>query len=335
MKTAQVKDSPHTEYAEVALPIPLRKTFTYRVPAALRDSILPGTRVLVPFGKRKLTGYAVALHSKIPEDSEIGESAIKNIIRALDTEPLITPEILKLTQWAADYYLASWGDILKASLPAGINVRAETHYAITELGRAQLLARGRSNETRDRVLGFLSECESAGPQELEKHLGKPVSSKIVRNLLDAGLIAPAETETATVRSKRQKAVRLVSSSPAPDAKPLTPKQQAVLDLLAEGETLFTDLLAKANASGSTITTLAKRGMIEVFIREIRRDPLDGEALPAIEDLVLTGPQEAAFDAVRNSISSRSFKAFLLHGVTGSGKTEVYIRAMRAALEDGL
>ena len=335
MKTAQAKDSPYTEYAEVALPIPLRKTFTYRVPAALRDSILPGTRVLVPFGKRKLTGYAVALHSKIPEDSEIGESAIKNIIRALDTEPLITPEILKLTQWAADYYLASWGDILKASLPAGINVRAETHYAITELGRAQLLARGRSNETRDRVLGFLFECESAGPQELEKHLGKPVSSKIVRNLLDAGLIAPAETETATVRSKRQKAVRLVSSSPAPDAKPLTPKQQAVLDLLAEGEMLFTDLLAKANASGSTITTLAKRGMIEVFIREIRRDPLDGEALPAIEDLVLTGPQEAAFDAVRNSISARSFKAFLLHGVTGSGKTEVYIRAMRAALEDGL
>ncbi len=335
MKTAQVTDSPHTEFVEVALPIPLRQTFTYRVPAALRDAIVPGTRVLVPFGKRKLTGYAVALHPELPADSGVAESAIKDIVRTLDAEPLITPEILKLTQWAADYYLASWGDILKASLPAGINVRAETRYAITELGRAQLLAHGKTGETRETILAFLSERESADPRELGKHLGKTVPSKILRGLLDTGLIAAAEPDGPTVRSKRQKAVRLLSVSAEPDAKPLTTKQQRVLDLLAaDGEMLFTDILEKADASGSTITTLAKRGMLEVFIREIRRDPLDGETLPAIDDLILTGPQEAAFEAIRNSISSRKFKAFLLHGVTGSGKTEVYIRAMRAALDEG-
>jgi primosomal protein N' (replication factor Y) (superfamily II helicase) len=112
----------------VALPLPLRRTFTYRIPAGFRDAIRPGSRLLVPFGKRNLTGYAVDLSEELDPELGIEDSVVKDAVELLDETPLLTPEILKLTQWVADYYASSWGDILKASLPAGINTASEKSF---------------------------------------------------------------------------------------------------------------------------------------------------------------------------------------------------------------
>src|SRR6185369_575743 len=112
-------------YVEIALPIPLRRTFTYRLGAQMRDVAQLGSRLIVPFGKRKLTGFAVEFYDELPADSGLEDSAIKDAIELVDEEPLITQEILKLTQWTADYYMASWGEVLKASLPAGIDPSVE------------------------------------------------------------------------------------------------------------------------------------------------------------------------------------------------------------------
>ena len=108
-------------YVEAVLPVPLRRSFTYRIPEKLRPFIKLGARLMLPFGRRDLTGYAVGLHADLPPDVEIDESKIKDVIELTDEEPLVTPEILELTKWTADYYASFWGEMLKASLPAGIN----------------------------------------------------------------------------------------------------------------------------------------------------------------------------------------------------------------------
>ena len=139
MPNYAVQDVPLPEFVEVALPVPLRQTFTYRLPFGLRDSVKLGARLLVPFGERHITGYAVALHTQLSEEIEFDESALKEIIELVDEEPLITAEILRLTQWTADYYASSWGEMLKASLPAGINASVEQIVSITAKGRDELI----------------------------------------------------------------------------------------------------------------------------------------------------------------------------------------------------
>lgn len=254
-----------TTYVEAVLPIPLRRSFTYRVPEQFRGRIKPGARLKLPFGRRSVTGYAAALHDVLPPDLDVDESKIKDITDLLDDEPLITPEILKLTQWTADYYASFWGEMLKASLPAGIN----------------------SEKVR------------------------PKRRKAVRRTTD-GLLGNSE-------------------------KPLTAPQQRLLDILDAngGEMLFTDLIEQADANASPVSTLEKRGLVEIYIEDVRRDPLAKAQFPAIESLLLTDEQQAALDSIIAALRKPdTYDAFLLHGVTGSGKTEVYIRAMRSALDMG-
>lgn len=266
MTTTDTKTDPVPAYVEAALPVPLRRVFTYRVPERLRGSIKLGARLKLPFGRREMTGYAVGLHSELPPDVEIDEAKIKDITLVSDDEPLITPEILRLTQWAADYYSSFWGEMLKASLPAGIN-------------------------------------------------------------------------TEKVRPKRRKAVRLLASVNGSTSfdKPFSEPQQKIVELLTAngGEMLFTDVLEQADVGASPINTLVKRGVVEVYIEDVLRDPLKKAKIPVREDFMLAAEQQSALDAITAALDDDGrFKAFLLHGVTGSGKTEVYIRAMQIALKQG-
>src|SRR4029078_9396871 len=104
-------------FVEVALPGPLRETFTYRLPDHAKRSVYVGARVIVPLGKRMLTGYALDVFDSLPEDSDVEPKKIKNINEVLDEEPILTPEIIELARWTADYYLSFIGEVLRASLP--------------------------------------------------------------------------------------------------------------------------------------------------------------------------------------------------------------------------
>src|SRR5215216_1739633 len=141
MSDLTVNSRPAAGFVEVALPLPLRQTFTYRIPFSMQRAIGVGDRLLVPFGKRYLTGYAVALHEGLPAELDIKEDAVKDIAQLLDSEPIVTLEILRLTKWIADYYLASWGDVLKASLPAGINVPGHRRTGSRNKVRGQVQAK--------------------------------------------------------------------------------------------------------------------------------------------------------------------------------------------------
>ncbi len=333
-----IKEKSLPEFVEVALPLPLRQTFTYRLPVGLQENVKIGARLLVPFGKRQLTGYAVALHIKINPELEIEIETIKDALELLDAEPLLTEEIIRLTQWSADYYAASWGEVLKASLPAGINATVEQIYSITARGRDELLKTSSANSAKARILRFLVEASETSSRELAKKFGATQSKRALSELVKAGWATVFHrTLTTQVKPKRRKAVRLLSPEfHAPDRKPFTDAQTKIVEILlnSDGEMLFTDLIEQTETSASAINTLAKRGVLEVFVQEVRRDPLAAVDLPELLNLTLTGEQTTAFAEIKAALEKEKYQAFLLHGVTGSGKTEIYIRAMQTVLDRG-
>jgi primosomal protein N' (replication factor Y) len=332
------QDEPKPQFVELALPLPMRQTFTYILPEGLRESVKIGSRLLVPFGNRQLTGYAVALHETLDQELEIEADKLKEAVELLDEEPLLTEEILKLTQWTADYYASSWGEVLKASLPAGINATTEQIVSITAKGRDELIKITSAQTTKAQVLKFLGEMNEVSQRELTKKFGTSSSQRVVRELIKLGWASSfLRAMTMHVKPKRRKAVRLLSpENHQVSNKPLTDAQQKIVETLlaSNGELIFTDLIEKTDVGASSINTLAKRGIVEVFVQEVMRDPLADAKLPDALDLTLTDEQTTVLSEIETALEAEKYKAFLLHGVTGSGKTEIYIRAMKSVLERG-
>ena len=324
---------PHPEerpFVEVALPLPVRHNFTYRIPESFSVAKL-GARILVPFGNRTLTGYAVGFPSRLDPKSSLDESSIKDVLELIDDEPLITDEILELTRWSADYYAASWGEMLKASLPAGINAAVDQIVSITCKGRLELTKEASAKSKRIQVLSKLASDGDADLKTLSTEFGESSSKRIIRELAKDALISTRyETAAPAVRAKRRKAVKLIANPP--DEVSLTEPQQRIIDILKTTDSIaFTDLLEKADVGASPINTLAKKGIVEIFVQEISRDPLANADLPKSLDLKLNAEQAFVLSEISNAVRHNEYKGFLLHGVTGSGKTEVYIRAMQQAL----
>jgi primosomal protein N' (replication factor Y) len=320
-KTAPVVGQ--ARFAEMVVPVPLRRTFTYRLPESWRGQAKIGARVLVPFGKQTQTGYIVALHSELDKALGIAESEVKDALLLLDAEPLLTQEILRLTQWAADYYAASWGEILKASLPAGINASMEKYVSLQNEAAS-------SKGIKANIIAHLQQHGETALRELVKKFGA-AAKRAVNELAKTDTVAVhLKTQTEKIKPKIRKAVRLTG---AEMPKKLTAAQQKVIEILWRGEIPLTALIENG-CSASAVKTLTKKGVIDVFDAEVLRDPLREAAIPAADELKLTTDQTSVLSAITEAINAREFKTFLLHGVTGSGKTEVYIRAMRAALDLG-
>jgi len=334
--------APLPQYAEVAVPLHVTQTFTYRLPLALREDARLGSRLLVPFGRKRLTGYIVALLQELDPAADLSDAEIKDAEELLDAEPLLTPEVLEITRWVADYYAAPWGEVLKAALPAGLNATVEQILSITSAGRDELarLPLHRMATARARALSLIAEHVEMPLRLLARHVGETRSSAVARDLERAGWIKLTHrARSVLAKAKRRKAVRLLPAeehAASDSARALSKAQERIIETLIDegGEMAFADLLEAADASASTIQTLEKRRVIEVFVRNVRRDPLATAKLPQIEDIKLTDAQAAALREIEKPLAEGRYSAFLLHGVTGSGKTEIYIRAMRAALQQG-
>ena len=376
----QISNEAVPQYAQVAVPVHLNKTFTYRLPAAMQRAARVGSRVMIQFGAKPITGYIVALSARLREGTSLIESEIKEVQELLDVEPPLTPEILEITRWVADYYATPWGEVMRAALPAGINVTVEQTVSITPAGREQLeslsiAATGKSvppasasGSARTRALRLLAD---EGEFELGAFRlrvgGATQTPKWLRDLEREGLIERAyRTRLLPTRAKRRRAVRLVKSpSTGYEGLPLAllppdgersaeaetqaekqagrlrtqrvteAQRRAIEALRASGNAMSVpDLTKTANVSESVIRTLLKKGIAEEFEEEIRRDPLARAELPANQNFKLTSAQHAALTAIETPLNQPRFAPILLHGITGSGKTEVYIRAMRAALDLG-
>ncbi|HVF50626.1 MAG TPA: DEAD/DEAH box helicase family protein, partial [Pyrinomonadaceae bacterium] len=333
-------------YAEVAFALRVARTFTYRLPLALREEAQVGSRLLVPLGRKFQTGYIVALHSELDAGVEIEESEIKDAEELLDAEPLLTPEVLEMTRWISDYYATPWGEVLKGALPAGLNATVEQLLNITSEGRDELarLPIGRAATAKARALRLVAAEGETTLRVVAQEIGQARAASVARELERAGWITLTHrARTALARAKRRKAVRLLPPAPTAEAhagdkpaRPLTPAQRRIVETLIArgGEMFYAELLEEAATSASTIQTLERRRTLEVFVREVRRDPLADAVLPEKDDLTLTEAQADALRQIEAAEDAHAYAAFLLHGVTGSGKTEIYIRAMRHALRQG-
>src|SRR5215510_4660232 len=331
--TSAAQSSGPAQYAQVAVPVHLSKLFTYRLPRPIQEAVRVGSRVMVQLGTKPTVGYVVALLPRLRAGSSLIESEIKDVQELLDVEPPLRPEVLEITRWVADYYAAPWGEVMRAALPAGINANVEQTISITEQGRDMLrsvpsaLADGSKKTGALQLLVEESEFEFGA---FILRLGAARMPKWLRELESDGFVRRSyRTRSLQTRAKRRKAVRLVRPLTDDDSRVSKAQLRVVDTLIARRKEMpISDLIRAAAVSESVVQTLIKKGVLEEFDEQIRRDPLGTAELPDPKDLKLTSAQDEARRIIETGIRGRNFSSILLHGVTGSGKTEVYIRAMR-------
>ena len=324
---------------QVVLPLPVEQAYTYRVPDEMKGEAQVGSRVLVSFGPRRLTGLVVRKGGKKPE----GVDRLKPVLDVLDEQPAFTDEMLRLTRWIADYYVCYWGEVVKAALPSGTSRKSKRRLKRTE----QAVENEKSERARA-VLRYLERHEEVTLKGLRQEVDQ-VPLALLRRLERKGLL---EIEKALSRPrvnvKYEKHLRFAPpfrhDGAASDLKAQLRghKQRAVIEVLAglaaEGEKTprQSEVKARAEASSSTVKSLVKKGMIEVVEKEVIRTPMGVAAVEDEEPPQYTyhPSQQAALDEVAASVEAGGFETFLLHGVTGSGKTEVYITALKRVLEKG-
>jgi primosomal protein N' (replication factor Y) len=306
---------PHgiSAFAEVAVPVAVHGSFTYAIPDELRDGVRLGSRVEVPFGPKRTTGFVVALIDHVDDASKLKP------IRAVldDDEPALTPEIIELCRWAAEYYIAPLGEMLRTALPANMSARGRREAVLAmDPGTDEPLI----VELRKRPLLL-----SAIFQELK------VSRTAIERLRDAGIIAIRDQlqDAKGVRYDRFVVFDAVAET-------LKGKQAEAIELLqSRGGEMAVRALENAGIGASTLSTLARKKIVRIE-RRPRRHTLDaflaGLDAASLGEIRHSSEQRAAIDAVKSTLGT--FAPFLLEGVTGSGKTEVYIELMREVVKRG-
>ncbi len=314
----------HPDYIDVALALPVRKSYTYRASENLRPFVSVGKRALVPFGGRRATGYILG-----PAEPADG-LRIKQILDLLDDAPLFPASMVPFFRWIADYYLAPIGEVIQTALPAGLNVHETSLLEMTDAGNG-VLERG---EGAPLELEVLKQLKNA-PRAL-KDLNKKNDGNIPRAMVHAMVRAGWVEEVRRLRGggTRPRMERFVSASdPAPSREGLSAARGRVLDILeSRGEISVKELKALASNGPRLIKPLEASGHVVIRLKQVYRDPF-GEPITPDSPPKLTEEQDQVVSRVLPSLDN-GFSTYLLAGVTGSGKTEVYLRLAAEAVEKG-
>ncbi len=329
-------------YVHVAIPNVPKDTLTYAVPEGLADDVAIGKRVVAPLGRRLTTGYIVGMQTERPD------MQVKAIQEILDPAPVFPESILKLCGWISRYYLCSLGDALKAALPQGIDVDSERYVSLAS-NDAELLSRaiGKS-KAKQQIVDALASGELMSEAKLLDAVGVKSIAPQLRDLMMEGVIhVESIVDRPQARIKTINVVRLLAPWNRSDKlqelmeilETRAPKQVNVLAVLWTAfrqnklTVPMTDLVRDAKASSQTVRALEEKEIIEVLEEEALREysVLYEEEQ---KEFSLTADQRAALETLAAAIEAEKFEPFLLHGVTSSGKTQVYIDAIRKALERG-
>ncbi len=365
-------------FCNVALPVPLRTTFTYAVPEALRGTLQPGSRILVPFRKKAMVGVVVELAESAPQGATIRE-----VTRVLDFVPALTPKLIELAHWIAGYYLAPVGEVFRAMLPPVTELKSQRQIILTDAGREAVdsLSGGElSHGLTSGEAAFLAKLkEKKGTLLLGPAAKLGVDASALQRLQRRGLLEIRETvqgrkrrtqrviawkggaaeligkeggekekekdsaETQRTQRKRreeceEKDNAETSFDSAQDMQSAQRKrgEERIHELLAteRGPLPLAQLLKLAQVTRAVIERMLREGMLESWEEPIdpAEDLFDAGYLPPAHEL--NAEQESAFKGIRARFELGEFGVQLLHGVTGSGKTEVYLRAIQDTLARG-
>jgi primosomal protein N' (replication factor Y) len=321
-------------YAEVIVEVraaEVDRPFHYEIPPSWADRVYVGTRVLVPFGPRKLEGYVVGFSKETEKPDKI-----KPLLEVLDDEPPLTEDLVELAGWLSERYLCTKAAAVQALLPSGMRAKATTYLKLND---TEALAAYSPISPEFELLNILRHAPKTTKEQLLSE--RPEWRPIIRRLVKEGVL----TEQFGVRQAiSAKTITYLSC-------PLTSDQfRAALGELSARATkqkeLLTyvyhlgeaapmkDILAATKASTATLKPLLEKGFVRKEEREVLRDPYGGQHQERQDKLPLTRSQQAAFDEICGAMESGVARTILLQGVTGSGKTEVYLQAIAACVESG-
>jgi primosomal protein N' (replication factor Y) len=353
-------------FCDVALAVPLDMVFTYAIPPGMEPVV--GGRVLVPFRQQRMSGIVVELHDRPPQVKT------KKVIEALDLAPVLDEHLLKLGKWIADYYLAPVGEVFRTMLPLAAEFKRAVTYRMTDEGRMALHLAGmsgspaRSKRTPDeqlvefRVLDYLAERESVREERLRgaTRVGKALLAGMARKkwiaredvsaardaarLVKVAVLRGVETGVSFAAESDDGALGVPARLDEPEARPstntakkLNDNQRSLIEALAaSGGRVPVEALRGLDVPRTTLGTLVRRGLIELLDEpqdltgsvsklKPRQSPFEFE---------FSAAQKEALAKIGEGVASRKFAGLLLHGITGSGKTAVYLACMREVLEQG-
>ena len=313
-----------TEYLEVAVAIPVFQTFTYCVPESLADFVSIGKRVLIPFGRRRITGYVLG------SSQGFDHKEVKSVLDVLDEQPLFPSAMVPFFRWVADYYKYPLGEVVKNALPGGLNIRDFVLVSLTPDGR-DALDSGRLNPISQQILSHAQ----SGPcrvKELYKKIDQEIPGALLYSLERQGLISRKwELSDAQTRARLERYVRVADGRP--HAGKLSRSKAKIMDVLtASGEISVRQLKEIVPTAAASIKPLEKAGYLTIHYKRVYRDPF-GESIKPDSAFTLNREQAEAVASICGYFT-KGYKTFLLRGVTGSGKTEVYMQVADLVLKSG-
>ena len=310
---------------EVALNLPLRRSFDYRWPNNLARVPETGLQVLVPFGAQKKGGVVV----RVKEKSDF--SRLKSVESLVDEEPLFSSEMLKLTKWTSEYYFCAWGETLNSAIPGGLTLRLSTNYTSSSslLPNLDKLSKATLSLIQTQKTWTQKEWLKCNPVERDHQILRDwiTNDNVQTSHLLLGQKAKPKMERWVNLIKNVEVIK--------PAKRRKSKREQIIQILSENPTVcWSEIQNRVNAPSQALKKLKEEGYIDFFEKRVFRRFIEGE-LPQIEAFKdLNQQQKLAFDVLDNSIEKGVFRTFLLEGITGSGKTEVYLHAVRAAFKSG-
>lgn len=323
-------------YIDVILPIPLKQTFTYSVNNDEAAFLKPGMRVAIPFGKTKVyTGIVFQVHDQAPAGYET-----KSIDHILDDKPILTSFQLQHWDWLSKYYMCSLGEVIKAALPSAFLLESET---IIKLTSDTHFDENTLNDEEFLVLEALQNQSSLHINEVRSILDKKNVVSIIQKLFEKGIVEVEETVYEQYTPKLKRYIKLKSEYTSEDnlrtlldSLNRAPKQRDVLMnlFMLTSQTKkpigSSELQKKSSASSATIKSLIDKGVLEEYFIQKDRIEFSGEASAEIKKL--NEAQTKAYNEIKTSFASND--VVLLHGVTSSGKTEIYVRLIEKMIASG-
>lgn len=327
-----------TLFAEILLPLPIPGTYTYRIPFELNQKARVGQRAVVQFGATKImSGLIISITNEVPDCT-----SIKYLLDILDDDPVVNENQLKLWRWIASYYLCYLGDVMQVALPSALKLSSESKIMLSEDFQLDTITLS-DNEY------LIVEALQVQPQltitEVSKIIGYKKIMPLIKTMIEKKIIVMQEELQQKYKAKYERYVRLSNAYRSDDAMrelmdTLSKRAYKQLELLmaffvlggsADNEVLATDLLKKANVTSSILTTLVEKGVFESYQKRVSRLK-EYEALTDVSTINLTEKQQEAFDNIHKGFEEE--KPVLLHGVTASGKTEIYIKLIQEAIDKG-
>jgi primosomal protein N' (replication factor Y) len=326
-------------FLEVAVAAPVDRPLTYLAPPGCERKLEPGLRVLVPLGRRKITGYILSI-----QDATLAEQQLKPIYEVLDQAPLFPAQQVEFYRWIARYYHYPIGEVLKTALPAGLTAKSGRRILITPVGKKHF---ENFTETLVEPIPWLSTLLAKGQltPSVTNKLWQTKDRRLLEDWQEQGFVTiQVELVGGTAKVKTETCISLVNPDFAyeddlVDGTKLKKSEHRTLDILLKLQESTNrsavprrDITKEYPGAGKTLRELAEKNIVLFKEKEVYRDPF-GESLADFDiPEKLTDEQTKALDQLLPAIQKQKFNTFLLHGVTGSGKTEVYLRAAAATLE---